>query len=821
MQFGSPSAREPAAASSSSSGHVEQQHPRKTMATILIVDERAGNREYLTTLLANANHQLVEAGDGAEGLARAKETHPDLIITDILMPAMDGYEFIRQLRVNPELVSTPVIFYSANYLLQEARALAAKCGVEYVLLKAGDPEEVLRTVDLALGSQPVSAAVPPAEFDREQVRVLTGKLSQKAGELQTQNARLAALVELGHEMGAPDNPERLVETYCDGARRILGATRAVVVILDEPPAGPARYIRASGFGAEDAEHVRDSIDRDGESVFAEAWRRRECRRGSNPGGNPFTLQCTVEQPPIYSYLAVPILWRNQTFGWMGFANKIGYEEFTEEDERLAIMLAEQLAVAYENSRLFGELKRRAEQLEGEAAERRKSAEKYQMVLEQASDGIAIADDNGHYLEVNPRLLEMLRYTRSQFLALHMSGLIPPEDLERDPIAFDPLREGKIVRKEYRFVRGDGSRLEVEVSMSRLLDGRVQSIVRDVAERKNLERQLHQSQKLEAVGRLAGGVAHDFNNLLTVILGHSDLALAGLNESDRHWRDIHNIREAGARAAVLTTQLLAFSRKQILQPKVLSINTSVSNLTKMLGRLISSNIQILTKLDPALWETRVDPTQLDQVILNLVINAKDAMPLGGQLLLETANQPVGRASTDHQDVPGGDYVTLAISDTGCGMDAETLSHLFEPFFTTKGMGKGTGLGLSTVYGIVQQSCGHIRVTSEPGVGSIFKIYLPRATSGGERLAESTETEMLPYGTETVLVAEDEERVRSLTTIVLRQQGYKVLEAGDGQEALRIAVEYAGEIHLLFTDMMMPRMSGIEVAGAVLRRRPEIK
>jgi PAS domain S-box-containing protein len=791
------------------------------MATILIVDDRASNREFLVTLLGYQNHKMVEAADGVEGLDRARTARPDLIITDILMPTMDGYEFTRRLRQDPELSSVPVVFYSANYLLQEARTLAAKCGVKHVLSKPCEPQEVLHTVDLALGLKPVAVAAPPVdEFDREHIRVLTDKLSQKADELQNLNARLEALVELGRELNVSEDPEQLVRTYCEGARQIIGSARSLIAIMAEGRQEP-KHLWATGFGTEEIESVITNITLDRETVFSQAMRQRACRRGTNPGGDPAALNCAAGQPPIYSYLAVPVLRRNEATGWLGFANKIGGEAFSADDERLATMLAAQLAVAYENAQLYEKLKRYSQALERDVAERRRTAEKYRMVLEQASDGIAIADEQGTYVEVNPRLLEMLGYDRAQFLGLSMQDVIPREDLAQDPIPFDELRAGKLVRRERWFLRRDRSRLEVEISMSRLEDGRVQSIVRDVTERKDLERQLRQAQKLEAVGRLAGGVAHDFNNLLTVILGHCDLAMAGLDEDDRRRLDIMDVREAGTRASVLTTQLLAFSRKQILQPRVLNLNASISNLTKMLGRLISTNIEIRTRLDTELWLTKVDPVQLDQIVLNLAINSRDAMPLGGKLILETANQHFDVSAAGRPDIAPGDYVVLAISDTGCGMDAETRSHLFEPFFTTKAAGKGTGLGLSTVYGIVRQSGGHIWAYSEPGRGTTFKIYLPRAAAAQESLPRPEEEEVLPLGTETVLVVEDEQRVRSLAAIVLGQQGYRVLEASDGEEALRVAAEYGGEIHLLFSDLVMPKMTGNELASALRRTRPAIK
>jgi len=789
------------------------------MATILIVDDRESNRELLTTLLGYRNHRTVEACDGAEGLERARKERPDLIITDILMPTMDGYEFTRRLRADPAFAATPVVFYSAHYLMQEARQLAAKCGVEYVVAKPAEPEELLRTVDAALGLTPAALpATPIEEFDREHIRVLTDKLSQQAGEVGNLSARLEALIDVGHELNVAEAPSVLLERYCKAAREVVGAVCSAACITNEQGRATRRYCSA-GVEHPDPECACPTCGLGGPvAQLLEA----ECpRRGRHFPGDVVTPGCSPAVGPVNSYLVVPIRTRSQTYGWLALGNKLGASEFTAADERLLTTLAAQFAVGYENSRLFKELKQRAEELEHEVVEHRQAAEKYRMVVEQASDGIAIADDQGGCLEANPRLLEMLGYRREEFLGRNMQDLIPKDDRNHVPWSIDKLR-GQMFRKELRFLRRDGSLLEVEVSMSGLEDGRTQAIVRDVAERKRLEAQLRQAQKLEAVGRLAGGVAHDFNNLLTVILGHSELVLSAMDPHDWRRRDIEDIRDAGARAAVLTNQLLAFSRKQVLQPKVISVNSAVANLTKMLGRLISSNIELVTRCEQEPWYTKVDPGQLDQVILNLALNARDAMPLGGRLVVETAKRTIeDEQLMEHPEVPPGDYVMLAVSDTGSGMDAEIRSHLFEPFFTTKALGKGTGLGLSTVYGIVRQSGGYILVYSEPNRGTVVKVYLPRAAEQMETNKSRNEYQPLPLGNETVLLAEDDERVRRLTASVLGQLGYTVLESADGEEALELARNYDGEIHLLFTDIVMPRKCGNEIAAEVRRDHPGIK
>jgi len=334
-----------------------------------------------------------------------------------------------------------------------------------------------------------------------------------------------------------------------------------------------------------------------------------------------------------------------------------------------------------------------------------------------------------------------------------------------------------------------------------------------------QEQLTQARKMEAVGRLAGGIAHDFNNLLTVLIGRSQLLLRRLGAEDPVRADIELMEHTADRAADLTRQLLAFSRKQVLQPSVLDLNVVVANLAEMLRRLIGEDIALVTALDPALSHVKADPGQIEQIVMNLAANARDAMSKGGRLTLETNNAELDAAyARRHVEVRPGPYVMLAVSDTGLGMSPETLTHIFEPFFTTKGPGQGTGLGLATVYGIVKQSDGHIWVYSEPGRGTTFKIYLPRVE---EAVDPSVARWRLPEparGHETILLVEDELAVRDLARDVLRAYGYTVLEAQDGREALLISERYFGPIHLMLTDVVMPEMSGRELASQLAPLRP---
>ncbi len=373
----------------------------------------------------------------------------------------------------------------------------------------------------------------------------------------------------------------------------------------------------------------------------------------------------------------------------------------------------------------------------------------------------------------------------------------------------------------------GSVVPVEATTATLKGGEEQDlgvmlIVRDLTAVRALEAQLRQAQKMEAVGRLAGGVAHDFNNLLTVITGRSQLLLLKLPPESPLRRDVELVEETAHRASALTRQLLAFSRKQMVQPRVIDLNEVVRGMETMLSRLIGEDVVLATRLDAAAGCVRADPAQLEQMIVNLAVNARDAMPLGGRLGLETSYVRVDEDSARrHVGLRPGPHVRLVVRDTGIGMDGLIKAHLFEPFFTTKGPGKGTGLGLATVYGIVTQSGGAIRVDSEPGQGAVFTIDLPRVDAPADLRGDPGIPEAAPHGSETVLLVEDEPEVRGLARDILHQQGYTVLEAADGDDALRIGREHGGPIHLLVTDVVMPQMGGRELADHLKAGRRETK
>jgi PAS domain S-box-containing protein len=459
----------------------------------------------------------------------------------------------------------------------------------------------------------------------------------------------------------------------------------------------------------------------------------------------------------------------------------------------------------------------------------KSDEMLKAILESASQAILSVDREGRIVLANARTEAMFGYGRDELLGQPVEMLLPTasRDVHKTYRA-DYFSKPRVRPMGLGFDlaghRKDGADFPVEISLSYVeTEAGVFGIafITDITERKRLEDQLIQSQKMEAVGRLAGGVAHDFNNMLTIISGYNRMLLDQLSTIDPLRGYAEEILKAADRAAALTNQLLAFSRRQLMQPRILDINSLIQDTEKMLRRLIGEDIELTIALRPDIGNIKADPGQIEQVIFNLAANARDAMPSGGRLTIETANVQLDLDyGKTHLGVTPGAYVMIAVSDTGEGMDAETKRRIFEPFFTTKERGRGTGLGLATVYGIVKQNGGDIWVYSEPSKGTIFKIYLPRVLAQADQAAQ-TPAKAAKWGAETILLVEDEQGVRHLIREMLKQQGYTILEATDGQEALKIVATYEKPIDLLLTDVVLPKISGSKLAGEVQTLRPDIK
>lgn len=916
------------------------------MATILIVDDLPAHRTFLATVLLNQGHRILEAADGREGLAAARIEHPDLVITDVLMPVMDGYEFFRQLRLDPDTKDIPVVFHTAHYGRREAQQLALSSGVSYVLTKPASTADVVNIVNRMLsdGSDavPSDAVQLPEDFARDHLRLLTDQVSEKADDLRTANARLRALINIGLEFASERDSDLRLEIVCASASDLFSATYATLSVLD----ADGRTVKCSfGSGADSCEWVKtgDPISGLPATVVAE----RRALRGQNPGGDPMTLGLSFVDAEVHAFLIAPIASPARVYGWICLVRNDG-EGFSGDDENLLHALAGQLGRTYE---LEYEL------LERQLAEKkvREERDRAKLYLDTAEVILLGLNPSGTISLINRKGCELLGYSESELLdhdwidtclperiraetrerlqrlgpedfrtvagpVMTKSGeersiqwhktllrdelgnatglLMSGEDVTTRDVAIEALRTAEerlrfvlqsahvgvwdlnfktgvvewsdVLERQHGLEPGTfGGTFSAFVdcihpddraaAVKRMLshhsggdfsmshrtlwpDGTVRwlngvgrihldergqpsrgvGITIDVTEQRSAEEKTQQGQRMEAIGRLASGVAHDFNNLLTVILGFTELMAADSTLESQHGDDLKEIIKAAQRAAGLTNQLLAFSRQQVLHATALDLNGLIREMTGMLGRLIGEDIDVSLVLSPDLHLAQADRGQIEQVVMNLVVNARDSMPDGGKLTLVTTNVELENSSFHDQPMKEGHYVMIAVTDTGAGMSRETQRRLFEPFYTTKETGKGTGLGLSTTYGIVKQSKGYVWVYSELGRGSTFKVYLPRSD---ESVASTTVSDSNgtpdPEVIETLLLVEDEEGVREFSRRILDNAGYRVLESTNGDEAEQLFIQHGDSIDLLVTDVVMPGCGGPELLERLRVRSPDLK
>ena len=516
--------------------------------------------------------------------------------------------------------------------------------------------------------------------------------------------------------------------------------------------------------------------------------------------------------PSVDWLGVPLKSGTAVIGALVVQSYHQNTRFGDRDREILKFVSQQLAGAIEHKRY-------------EEALRRSESRSRSLILS-AAFGICRCTLSGKFLDVNPALISMLGYQSVEDLLrldARREVFMSPQGLDR--LAEDYRRTGNLNGVEVQWKRKDGQVIIVRLSGCAATstdepEEVLELIAEDITDRRQLEEQLRQAQKMDAVGRLAGGVAHDFNNLLMVINGYTEVLLEQLDKGGDMHTKVQSIQQAADRAATLTRQLLAFSRKQLLELKVIDVNTVIGDMERLLRPLIGENIELVTRLSTQTGHTRADAGQLEQVIMNLVVNAKDAMPEGGKLTLQSADVTVRPGFSEHRFILPGRYAVISVSDTGHGMDKETQSRIFEPFFTTKEKGKGTGLGLSTVYGIVKQSNGYVFAQSEVGKGTTFYVYLPRAEENAEELSPAQSQPSEASGCETVLLVEDEESVRELVRLTLSARGYKVLEAENGEAGLSIAEACKDHIDILITDVVMPGIGGRELAKKLLIIRPGI-
>ena len=625
----------------------------------------------------------------------------------------------------------------------------------------------------------------------------------------------AALIETGRELAGGLEPAEVARQVASSVVRVFGAARSALYRLDRD-ADQLVCIAAAGIG--DATQWHGQIFGPGEGTVGRAV--AEERSVWTPDvladpkiSFPEGVADRIRADGFRSVLAVPLKTGDRIIGVLSLGDVAG-RIYTEDELALLAAFVGQGAVALENSALYREI--------------RDARDFLQSITENSPDAIITTDGLGRVTYFSRGAEEMFSCRAEEMIGTPVADFYPGGLEEARSVKRRLDQEGLLRNYESAFLAKDGRRVEVSASISVLRDATgavvgTLGLLKDIAERRQLEEQLRQSQKMDAIGRLAGGIAHDFNNLLTVIAGRAQMILSRLRPEEPIHRDATLVRTTADRAAALTQQLLAFSRKQVLQPQVLNLNAVMTAMEPMLSRLIGEDIELAVVPAPGLDRVQADPGQIEQVIVNLVVNSRDAMPQGGRLTVETANVELDEAyARRHVSVPAGPYVTLSVTDTGAGMDEATRSRVFEPFFTTKEPGKGTGLGLATVYGIVKQSGGDIRLYSEVGTGTTFTIYLPRvveAISPPDPTASPTAT--VPRGDETVLLVEDEPEVRDLAREILEASGYTVLQACDAQDAVFMAERHAGPIDLLLTDVIMPRQSGRALVEQLRPLRPEMQ
>ena len=748
---------------------------------ILAIDDNQNNLTTMQAVIAEAfpEASVSTALNGRSGIQLALTEDPDVILLDIIMPEMDGFEVCRDLKRDERLGHIPVVFLTGLAAGREGRIKALEAGAEAFLAKPVEGAELIAQIR---AMAKIKAANVLLRDEREQLSRLVAEATHELQ--QSRTAALNLLEDLRAENEARKKSEETLHHQKEMLQIVFDSVPVMIGFLDHQ--GRHRLVNRCwqatlGWSLEEAM---------GKDVFAELY--------PDPAYRAYALECI----------------KNTEASWFDLKT-------TTREGR--VLDTSWISVTLSDGSKIG-IGLNVTERKGAEAER----ERLMAAIEQAGEIVIITDPEGTIQYVNPAFAAVTGYTREEAVGktprILKSGR-QDAAFYRDlweTVTSGRTWEGRLVNK-----RKDGSLYSEDATISPVRDtsGRIVNYVavkRDITEQLRLADQFEQAQKMESVGRLAGGVAHDFNNMLGVILGYAEIALYEANPRTPLHESLTEIRKAARRSADLTRQLLAFARKQTIDPRVLDLNETVEGMLKMLRRLIGEDIELTWRPAVDLERVKMDPAQIDQILANLCVNARDAIAGVGRLAIETANVSLDRDyCAAHAGVVPGEFVMLTVSDDGCGMDEETRRRLFEPFFTTKETGKGTGLGLSTVYGIVKQNNGFLCVYSEPGRGTTFKIYLPRHTCeiAETRTAGAVE---FPQGRgETVLLVEDEPSMLNMGRGMLERLGYTVLTADGPGEAIRLAGEHVHEIHLLMTDVIMPEMNGRQLAERLLAGRPGLK
>ncbi len=886
------------------------------MTRILIVEDHAESRYLLEQLLTSRGHQVVPAENGAEALSMAREDPPDVIISDIMMPVMNGFKLCCEVKKEPALKHIPFIFYTATFIEENDRKLAMGLGASRFVVKPaeGDAfikilEEVLKEHRNGILPVPEGPIEDPETLIDMYENAITRKLAETVERLQDERRaliqseqRLKEAQELAHIGHWELDLKTGSLEWSDEIYRILGLTPGAFdpsyktlmshgiihpedrhfvtrahkeslskktpldieyrLLLED---GTVKYVNEKfqtlydeeGMPACSMGTVQDVTERkEAERAQRESEARYKilfeealdgiCIADADTG---VIMDCNPALAALVERDLTELIGQPQSILHPPHANGDGLSpSFREHLTHKEGQTLETEVLTRSGEIKYVEIKANRLDLSGREAlqgifrditERKEavhalgeSEEKYRTLVENAGEVILVAQE-GQIKFLNRRVVDLLGYKPEQLVGTSFVDYIHPEDRQTVVERHSRRLKGEELPRIYPFRVTDkaGNTKWVEINAIRIeWEGKPATLnfladvterVRSEEEREKLRDQLHQAQKMESIGRLAGGVAHDFNNMLSVIQGHTDLALLDVDPGDPVCSSLGEISKAAKRSSNVVRQLLAFARKQTIAPEMLNLNDTVEGMLKMLRRLIGEDTDLSWHPDTNLWLVKVDPAQIDQILANLCVNARDAISGIGRITIETGNVVLKASDCDgHAGFLPGEYVALAVTDDGVGMDRETLANVFEPFFTTKEVGKGTGLGLSTVYGIVSQNHGFIDMISEPGKGTTARIYLPRRRGESEEVIQESKTEMPRGHGETVLIVEDDAQVLDIGRQILERLGYTVLATASPGEAILLAREFDAEIHLLMTDIVMPEMSGKELAAKIVATRPNI-